>query len=344
MVNEVRSAVLQDTAARAREAGFDRVRVFASEPIADLAVEVTGADQAIGDIVAAAANGAAGPVCYAGSGMPAMTAADWSAVRAAIESGNATANRMFSCDWIGVPDGRLLSCVAGERVDNRFALLVRDGTDVDVQSYARSARSLLDVDTPADLTVLQAAASVASLELGELSAAALSNWRELDEPGRLAWRVFEVMTRRDEELMIAGRVSGSDWSVVDRDTSCRVRVLSEERGLRTRQRRARSLLGELYEWAGQDGFLLALEGMGDAMVWDTRPFLAHLGWDLSRDDRFWADLGCWQQISDERMRSLVSMLEDSAVLMGGHSLVSGGLLAGIDAAWTRWESGRELSG
>ena len=159
MVNEVRSAVLQDTAARAREAGFDRVRVFASAPIADLPVEVTGTDQAIGDIVAAAAGGAAGPVCYAGSGMPAMTVDDWSGVRATIESGDAAVNRMFSCDWIGVPDGRLLSCVAGERVDNRFALLVRERTDVDVHSFARSARSLLDLDTPADLTVLQAAVS-----------------------------------------------------------------------------------------------------------------------------------------------------------------------------------------
>ncbi|MXX31415.1 MAG: hypothetical protein F4Z51_04115 [Chloroflexi bacterium] len=344
MVNEVRRAVLQDTAERAREAGFDRVRVFATEPIADLAVEVTPADDAIGDIVAGAAGDAAGPVCYAGSGMPAMTADDWSAVLAAIKSGNATANRMFSCDWIGVPDGRLLRCAAGEQVDNRFALLIREGAEVEVQSFARSARSLLDVDTPSDLTVLQAAASVGSLEVGELSAAALSSWRELDEPVQLASRVFEVMTRQDEELMISGRISGSDWAVVDRDTSCRVRVLSEERGLRTRQRRARSLLGELYEWAGQDGFLLALEGMGDATIWDTRPFLSHLGWNLSRCDRFWADLGCWERITDKRVRSLVSMLEDSAVLMGGHSLVSGGLLAGIDAAWTQWETGRKLSG
>ena len=339
MVNEVRSAVLRDTAARAREAGFDRVRVFASESIANLAVEATRADQSIGDIVATASRDTAGPVCYAGSGMPAMTAEDWSAVRGTIESGHATANRMFSCDWIGVPDGELFKGLAGEPVDNRFASLVRDRTEVRVQSFARSARSLLDVDTPADLTVLKAALSVASMELGAATAAALSNWPELDESVQQVLKVFDVMTRHDGELMIAGRVSGSDWAVVDRDTSCRVRVLSEERGMRTRQRRARSLLGELFEWGGRDGFLLALEGMGDAMIWDTRPFQSHLGWDISRCDRFWADLGCSEQITDQRMRGLVSMLEDSTVMMGGHSLVSGGMLAGIDAAWTRREAG-----
>ncbi len=344
MVNEVRVAVLRDTAERARAAGFDRVRVFATEPIAGLAVESTRADQCIGDIVATAATDAKGPVCYAGSGMPAMTVEDWSAVREAIESGVATANRMFSCDWVGVPTGRLLSGAAGEPVDNRFALLIKDGTDVPVESFERSARSLLDVDTPADLTVLQAAAGVGSLEIGTATAAVLGNWQELDEPVQQAFNVFDVMTRHDGDLMIIGRVSGSDWAAVDRNTSCRVRVFSEERGLRTRQRRARSVLGELFEWAGPDGFLLALEGLGDATIWDTRPFLSHLGWDVSRCDRFWADLGRWDSIADERLRDLVSMLEDSAVIMGGHSLVSGGMLAGIDAAWTRLELGRELSG
>ena len=31
-------------------------------------------------------------------------------------------------------------------------------------------------------------------------------------------------------------------------------------------------------------------------------------------------------------------------MMGGHSLVSGGMLAAIDAAWSRLELERELSG
>lgn len=344
MVNEVRAAVLRDTAERAQAAGFDRVRVFSTESIGDLSVQETSEDHLIGNIVTAAAADAGGPVCYAGSGMPAMTVEDWSSVRETIESGAATANRMFSCDWVGVPDGRLLSCVAGESVDNRFALLIRDGGDVPVVSYERSARSVLDIDTPADVTVLKAAASVGSLEIGQATSATLSRHPELEEPVHMAFRVLDVVTRRDGELMIAGRVSGSDWAAVDRDTSCRVRVLSEERGLRSRGRRARSLLGELYEWAGQDGFLLALDGLGDATIWDTRPFLSHLGWDVSRCDRFWADLGRWDEISDERLRGLVSMLEDSSVMMGGHSLVSGGMLAGIDAAWTRLDLRRELSG
>ena len=340
LVDRMRAAVVVDTAARARAAGFERVRVFSTEQIEGVEVERTQPRQLIGSIVSVAARDAHGPVCYTGSGMPAMTTEDWSTLLEMIESGVATANRMFSCDWIAVPDGRMLGSVARERVDNRFAQLVRDRNGVSVQSFARSARSLMDVDTPADLVVLKTAERVGSMDLGSATRAELAGQRELDDQVRKAVRVFETMTRHTQELMVCGRVSGSDWAVLDRDTSCRVRVLSEERGLRTRGVRARSLIGELYERTGSEQFALLVERMADAMIWDTRPFFSHLGWDVSLYDRFAADLGRWDLIEHEELRELVWALADRRVLMGGHSLVSGGMLAGIDAAWTR----RELSG
>ena len=49
-------------------------------------------------------------------------------------------------------------------------------------------------------------------------------------------------------------------------------------------------------------------------------------------------------IEHEGLRELIKDLDESRVMIGGHSLVSGGLLAGIDAAWSRLESGRELPG
>ena len=344
LVNRARAAIVVDTAERAQAAGFDRVRVFSNvdfdgfDDAGDLEVERTQSGQLIGSVVSAAARSVSGPVCYAGSGMAAMTVEDWSAVLETIGTGVATANRMFSCDWIGVPDGRLLEVVAPERVDNRFAQLVRDRCEV--ESFPRSARSLMDVDTPADLVVLKTAERVGSMDLGPAIRAELAGQRELDEQVRNAVRVFETMTRRTQELMVCGRVSGSDWAVLDRDTSCRVRVLSEERGLRTRGGRARSMIGELFERTGSEPFGLLLESMADAVIWDTRPLFSHLGWDVSRYDRFAADLGRWELIEHEELQRLVWELVDKRVLMGGHSLVSGGMLAGIDAAWTH----RELSG
>ncbi len=341
MVDEARAAVVRDTADRALEAGFRRIRVFSTVELEELEVERTRSEQAIGDIVSAAAASSEIPVCYAGSGMPAMTTEDWSEVLAALKSGRVVSNRLFSCDWVGVPSGRMFSIVEGEVVDNRFALQVRDACSVEVQQFERSARSLLDLDTPTDLAVLSACAEVGSLQVGSCLADVLDNWAATLRPTvQRVVDVFDVMTSRDAELMVAGRISGSDWAVVDRDTSCRVRVLSEERGLRTREDRGRSLLASLYESGGVESFVAMLNGMADSMIWDTRPFFSHLGWNLSRPDRFCADLGRWDAVSHDELRDLMRRLEPQRVLSGGHSLVAGGMLAGIDEAWTR----RELSG
>lgn len=341
MVDEARAAVVCDTATLALEAGFRRVRVFSTVELDGVTVEPTHPNRAIGDIVAEAASNAEAAVCYAGSGMPAMSRDDWAGVLAILQNGRAVSNRMFSCDWLGVPSGRMLSSIEGEEVDNRFALRIRDENTVEVEQFERSARSLLDLDTPTDLTVLAACAKVGSLQIGSYLAAVLEEWAGLLLPAeRGVEEVFDVMTKRDAELMIAGRISGSDWAVVDRDTSCRVRVLSEERGLRMRETQGRSMLAALYESCGAENFMTMLSEMSDSMIWDTRPFFSHLDWNLSRSDRFWADLGRWDAISHEPLKELVQGIGPHQVLTGGHSLVAGGMLAGIDQAWTR----RELSG
>ena len=341
LVDEARAAIVHDTAELALAAGFDRVRVFSTVDLGGFSTERTRPQDLIGDVVAAAASEVNGPVCYAGSGMPAMMTGDWSRVLDALAGGEAVSNRMFSCDWVGVPAGRMLEIVSGEAVDNRFALQVRDHCAVDITQFERSARSLLDVDTPTDLAVLADCAEVGSLEIGPGLAGVLERWKGLLAPA-VAWamEVFQVMTRRDAELFISGRISGSDWAIVDRDTSCRVRLLSEERGLRNRGRRARSILAGLFESTGDADFVSSLSRMGDALIWDTRPFFSHLGWNVSRCDRFWSDVGVAEQIRHPQLRGLVAALAESPVLTGGHSLVSGGMLAGIDAAWTR----RELQG
>ncbi len=338
LVDEARAAVVADTAQRASAAGFGPVRVLSTVDLPGLEVERTDPDQTIGDIVAAAANSSPGPVCYAGSGMPAITADDWTHVLTSIVNGQTVTNRMFSSDWLATSDGRVLRSLAGEIVDNRFAVLLRDRCGLEVSSFERSARSLLDLDTPTDAAVLAACCDVGSLPIGPQLRSCLALWNGLLNPAvSRAVHVFETMTQRSAELMICGRVSGDDWARVDRDTSCRVRVLSEERGLRARDSSARSIMGELYASLGVDAFVDRLGTFADAMIWDTRPFYSHLGWRPTRDDRFWADIGEWRQIASPPLRELAARLDEMQVLIGGHSLVAGGLRAGIDQAWTRRE-------
>ena len=74
-------------------------------------------------------------------------------------------------------------------------------------------------------------------------------------------------------------------------------------------------------------------------MFDTRPLMAHLGWRPSRADRFASDAGDVEAIGHAGLRELSGGAAEARapIALGGHSLVSGGLLAGIDIAWGRKE-------
>ena len=98
---------------------------------------------------------------------------------------------------------------------------------------------------------------------------------------------------------------------------------------------SRSLLGYHLQAVGLARFFDELPTLGDAAFIDTRVLLAHLGLRPSRADRFLSDLGRPDEIEDRFLRELTEAAATAAipVLLGGHSLVSGGLMALIEVAW-----------
>jgi hypothetical protein len=158
-------------------------------------------------------------------------------------------------------------------------------------------------------------------------------------------RVMKLVCDPQAQLVVAGRVSSSAWQYLETETACRVRLLSEERGLATAApgHRARSVLGFLLEAVGVERFCEQLCDLGDAVVLDTRVIEAHVGATPSREDRFQSDLYRWQAIEDPFLRELTraAARAPKPVLLGGHSLVSGGLMALTDAAWR--ENDRRIS-
>lgn len=97
----------------------------------------------------------------------------------------------------------------------------------------------------------------------------------------------------------------------------------------------RSLLGYMARDIGFDELFGRLATLGDALVLDTRVLEAHLGLRPGREDRFQSDLLNPGAIADEGLRALTAaaLRAPIPVLLGGHSLVSGGLMALNDAAW-----------
>jgi hypothetical protein len=141
------------------------------------------------------------------------------------------------------------------------------------------------------------------------------------------------------EVLLAGRVGSQVWSHFERETACRMRVYSEERGMQAAGRDssgdARSILAYQLREVGPQRLFAQLAEMADAAVIDTRPLLAHLGSGASRADRFWSDLRCPDEIREPSLREFTqaAVAAPLPVLVGGHSLVAGGLMLLTDAAW-----------
>ncbi|MEX2546223.1 MAG: hypothetical protein WD830_00370, partial [Chloroflexota bacterium] len=145
---------------------------------------------------------------------------------------------------------------------------------------------------------------------------------------------------RTSEVLVAGRVSSRTWQYLETETACRIRVLSEERGMHAagtdEAGTARSILGQWIAIAGPErAFGELLPEVSRAAFIDLRPALVQLGIRPSRADRFAADLGLVDQIEDVRLREIVAAACASPVpvILGGHTLVGGCLELLNQWAW-----------
>ncbi len=100
---------------------------------------------------------------------------------------------------------------------------------------------------------------------------------------------------------------------------------------------ARSLLGFFLEQVGPSRFFGALAELGDAAFIDTRVLLAHSRVAAIRSDRFLSDLGRWDEIGEPFLRDLTKAAVEASIpaLLGGHSLMSGGVMALNEFAWRK---------
>ncbi len=275
----------------------------------------------------------AGAVAVMGAGaLPFLKAEDYAAVRQALAGGGdvAVTNNFYSSDLTGWSPATAIARVGALERDNVLPRRLRDEAGCEVTVLPRSVRTAFDLDTPADLVVLA---------LSEATPAAI---REVLPPeGRLPLApyraIMPLLCDPDAEVLVAGRVGSATWAHLERETACRVRLVSEERGMASvpEGHTARSLVGRLLEELGVERFAEELASLADGVVLDTRVLLAHAGLQASREDRFQGDLLASERVTDPWLRDLTAALAGAEVpvLAGGHSLLSGGLMALTDQAW-----------
>jgi hypothetical protein len=210
--------------------------------------------------------------------------------------------------------------------DNPLGWVLEREAGFDVHALDACAATRFDLDTPADFVLL-----LDHPQIGNRMRDFLSN-----VPGILKQRVDalrQVLTSEGNTLIVIGRSSSDVWAQLERRAQIWVRMFVEERGMTASGRLARgevrSLLAELLEEVGPEVFVEELSSLGDAVLWDTRVWMAHRGGFPSSADRFAADLGWEDEIDDARLRRLTRVVNQAAIpiLTGGHGVVSGGVYA-----------------
>ena len=275
---------------------------------------------------------------YIGGGSGALLPAEEMArIAEAISNadGLAIANNFYSTDFVAFAPARAIEAFEPPAFDNDLGWLLAEEAGLPCRELPRNAATQLDVDTPADLMTLRVHPAVAPYTRRYLDSL------ELDTAH--IEQALKFLTDRDAQVLVAGRVSASTWAYLESETACQVRILAEERGMRASGRQTRgevrSLLGFYLEKVGIERFFETLGELCQAAFLDSRVLLAHLGLWPPTADRFYSDLRQPERISDPWLRRFTEAAISAPIpiVLGGHSLVSGGLYALVEAAWARGE-------
>jgi hypothetical protein len=328
---------------RAREAGFDPVIGVTRDVDACRAFAATGADIDDGEstpfhygneLSRIVERRKLERVCAIGAGAGALLGVEQlRTMREELELAGALvlSNNYYSADLVGLTPTSALRAIALPATDNPLPRLLHLQAGLPSRQLERSSATLLDVDTPADATVLRRHPACPP-ELAGLGA-----WEA--ELGERIDALMRIVTTPERELVVAGRVGAPVWTYLESQTACRVRMLAEERGMQAAGRdvsgTARTALGFLYEEVGAQRFFERIGELGDGLLFDTRVLFAHLGWRPTPPERFASDLFQADRIEHGPLREFTQAAREAAypVLLGGHTLVSGVLWTMVEAAW-----------
>lgn len=245
-------------------------------------------------------------------------------------------NNIHSCDWLGFTSAsETLPLIAQEGSDNALAWILAHEGGLPVESWPASAATRFDLDTPLDLLIAHRHPAIGPHLRHFLDGLA---WESPQLDG-----VMAEMTREGGSLTVVGRVSAAAWAALEQAIHCWVRVFAEERGMRASGRQERgevhSLLADYLELVGVERFFEELAELTGGVLFDNRVILAARGLWPSPLDRFNSDLHRWDEVEEPFLRHFTRAAAAARVpvVLGGHSVVAGGLMALVEA----FEMGRE---
>jgi len=271
-----------------------------------------------------------GVICMGGAAAPFMSVEEFRQLAHNLRTNKSVVytNNPQSADIVAFTPANSVLSVTPPENDNSLATALRDQAGLTRILIPHSVGAHFDLDTPTDALVM-----ALSPHTGPRARACLVG---------LGWdtsRMQQAISRMSQphcELGLIGRVNPAVMTQINTHTYNRLRVFSEERGMkalaREEQGKVVSLLGFFLEQVGADNFFAYLARTCDVCFIDTRVLFAHFKLQLTDEDRFMSDLGLYNDISNPWLKDFTraAVQCDIPIVLGGHSLVTGGMWAILD--------------
>lgn len=277
-------------------------------------------------------------ITLGGAACPLASTADFTRwARMLLEAAEPTVimNNPMSPDITGFTPARVLQSMELPDTDNALGYALRQ-RGLERVLLPLDPRLMFDLDTPTDALILSALAEQGKAgAFGELAAGLGPRSRRVLQG--LPWdrqpllSALEVLKEPGAEILLAGRVGPSLVTFINKNLPLRVRVLSEERGMKALGRlengQVRSLMAHWLRDGDFQGFFSVLADTCHAAFIDTRVLFAHGGRRVSDGDRWASDVARWQGITDTFVRDFTRAAAEARlpVVLGGHTLVLGGV-------------------
>lgn len=238
------------------------------------------------------------------------------------------ANNSQSADLVAFRPADRVNKINLPPMDNMLANVLRDDAGLDLKLMPLSLGTVFDLDTPTDILVLAAGSLAGQRTRAEVNRLNLDLSR--------VEKAKKVMAGYYEDIILMGRVGAPIVAYINTNLKCRLRIYSEERGMkalgRLGQGEVTAMMGYFLEEVGLEKFFSFMERVASCAFIDSRVIFAHFKLDLDERERYCSDLGLYQEMDNPFAREFTRRAVESRIpiVLGGHSLVSGGLWALAD--------------
>lgn len=262
-------------------------------------------------------------LCLGGAAVPLINAEELAITcRLILEKQNRyVTNNVQSADMIAFNPASVLTQFPPVATDNALVLLLRYDARFEQKLLPATLGTQFDIDTPSDLLIL-ADSPFGGPALRQALARLTLNTAAVKQ-------VKAVLRGNYPDVALIGRIGAPAIARINHHFKVRLRVFSEERGMKALGRLERdevvSLFGYWLAEIGPQRFFAYLAETVQAALIDTRVLFAHQKVQHTDADRFYSDLGQFELVQDPFVRDFTRAAAECGipVLLGGHSLVTG---------------------